>query len=166
MRPQNRNTPAQSPQHPPRPVLQEGKAPEHPTPPSILIADDEQALSELLAGELSAMGYTCVSLRSKADAFRWSVSHHPDIIITDIRSPEMDGFQFLSLLKSDARTSDVPIVFSTGVASPDNLALAKRLGAAEVVSKPCRLSEVQEVIDRLLRNGHIRGPVRGAGPHH
>jgi DNA-binding response OmpR family regulator len=121
--------------------------------PSVLIADDEEALSELLAQELCALGYECVSLRSKADAFRWSVRHHPDLIITDIRSPEMDGFQFLSLLKSDARTRAVPIVFWTGVPSPHNTALARRLGAAEVVSKPCRLAEVQEVIERLLRNG-------------
>jgi CheY-like chemotaxis protein len=132
----------------------QGEPGAHSGHPSVLIADDEEALSELLARELSALGYECVSLRSKADAFRWSVRHHPDIIITDIRSPEMDGFQFLSLLKSDVRTRTVPIVFWTGVASPDNAALAKRLGAAEVVSKPCRLADVQEVIERLLRNGH------------
>ena len=128
-----------------------------PDHPSVLIADDEEGLSELLARELSALGYACISLRSKADAFRWSVRNHPDIIITDICSPGMDGFQFLSMLKSDARTRKVPIVFWTGVPSPDNTALARRLGAAEVVSKPCRLSDVQAVIERLLRNGNVSG---------
>jgi CheY-like chemotaxis protein len=154
MLPEDRRPRQPVPQQMPRFASREGDPGMHADHPSVLIADDEEALSELLARELSALGYECVSLRSKADAFRWSVRHHPDIIITDIRSPEMDGFQFLSLLKSDVRTRTVPIVFWTGVASPDNAALAKRLGAAEVVSKPCRLADVQEVIERLLRNGH------------
>ena len=150
--PRGRILPGSSP-----PLSPGGPSEERPEHPSVLISDDEEALSDLLARELSALGYECIALRSKSDAFRWSVSHHPDIIITDIRSPEMDGFQFLSLLKSDARTRKVPIVFWTGFASPDNAALARRLGAAEVVSKPCRLSDVQEVIERLLRNGNSRG---------
>ena len=166
MRTENRRSHPRVPRQAPQPVPSSADPQVSPLHPSVLIADDEEALSELLARELSALGYECVSLRSKAEAFRWSVSHHPDIIITDIRSPEMDGFQFLSLLKSDARTSKVPIVFWTGVASPDNTALARRLGAAEVVSKPCRLADVQGVIERLLRNGHAAASGgRTASPH-
>jgi len=157
MRSENKRPRPRVPHHAPGLIPREGFPTGRVAHPSVLIADDEEALSELLARELSALGYECISLRSKADAFRWSVRHHPDIIITDIRSPEMDGFQFLSLLKSDVRTRMVPIVFWTGVASPDNAALAKRLGAAEVVSKPCRLADVQDVIERLLRNGKSPG---------
>ena len=80
---------------------------------SILIADDEEALGQLLSTELNSRGYSCVSLNSKTDAFQWSVQHHPDLIITDIKSPGMDGFQFARLLKSNTETKRVPIVSST-----------------------------------------------------
>lgn len=123
---------------------------------SILIADDEEALGQLLSSELNSRGYRCVSLNSKTDAFNWSVQHHPDLIITDIKSPGMDGFQFVRLLKSNTETRRVPIVFLTGVASDENTEMAKSLGAAEVVSKPCTLSDVQAVIERLIGNGQAR----------
>jgi CheY-like chemotaxis protein len=117
---------------------------------SILIADDEEALGQLLSSELKSRGYTCVSLGSKSDAYRWSLQHHPDLIITDIKSPGMDGFQFARLLKSNTETERVPIVFLTGVASDENTEMAKNLGASEVVSKPCRLADVHAVVERLI----------------
>jgi CheY-like chemotaxis protein len=133
---------------------------------TILIADDEEALGQLLSSELNSRGYSCVSLNSKTDAFNWSLQHHPDLIITDIKSPGMDGFQFVRLLKSNTETKRVPIVFLTGVASDENTEMAKSLGAAEVVSKPCKLSEVQAVIARLIGNGKAgsAGPERGRSP--
>ncbi|MBP1654179.1 MAG: diguanylate cyclase [Bacteroidetes bacterium] len=73
-------------------------------PKQILITDDEQYLRELLASQLQEKGYKCVSLASKADAYRWSLEHKPDLIITDINSPGMDGFQFLRLIKSHSLT--------------------------------------------------------------
>ena len=119
-------------------------------PKQILITDDEQYLGELLASQLQERGYKCVSLVSKADAYQWSLAHKPDLIITDINSPGMDGFQFLRLLKSHASTGKVPVVFLTGVASTEMAEQAKRLGAAEFVTKPSSLAEVQTVVERVL----------------
>lgn len=117
---------------------------------SILIADDEEALRQLLSSELKSRGYSCVSLGSKSDAYKWSLQHHPDLIITDIKSPGMDGFQFVRLLKSNTETERVPVVFLTGVASDENTEMAKNLGASEVVSKPCKLADVHAVVERLI----------------
>jgi len=119
-------------------------------PKRILITDDEKYLRELLASQLQEKGYKCVSLASKADAYRWSLEHKPDLIITDINSPGMDGFQFLRLIKSNSSTGKVPVVFLTGVASNETAEQAKRLGAAEFVTKPASLAEVQTVVERVL----------------
>jgi CheY-like chemotaxis protein len=114
-----------------------GKAAGSPLEPKqILITDDEQYLGELLASQLQEKGYKCVSLASKVDAYQWTLTHKPDLIITDINSPGMDGFQFLRLIKSHASTGKVPVVFLTGVASSEMAEQAKRLGAAEFVTKP------------------------------
>lgn len=129
-------------------------------PKQILITDDEQYLRELLASQLQEKGYKCVSLASKADAYKWSLEHKPDLIITDINSPGMDGFQFLRLIKAHASTGKVPVVFLTGVASSETEAQAKRLGAAEFVTKPCSLADVQTIVERVLTtpaSGHARG---------
>jgi CheY-like chemotaxis protein len=119
-------------------------------PKQILITDDEQYLREMLASQLQEKGYNCVSLASKADAYKWSLEHKPDLIITDINSPGMDGFQFLRLIKSHSATGSVPVVFLTGIASSETQEQAKRLGAAEFVTKPCSLADVQSVVERVL----------------
>ena len=122
---------------------------------NILITDDEDVLRELISNELKAKGYRCVSLASKKDAYAWCLQHHPDLVITDIRSPDMDGFQLLRLLKSNAGTKTVPIVFLTGYADEKNASLAKELGAAEFLPKPCKLSEFQSVVERLIGKGEV-----------
>jgi CheY-like chemotaxis protein len=119
-------------------------------PKQILITDDEQYLRELLASQLQEKGYKCISLASKEDAYKWSLEHKPDLIITDINSPGMDGFQFLRLIKSHAATGKVPVVFLTGVASNETAEQAKRLGAEEFVTKPCSLADMQNVVERVL----------------
>jgi CheY-like chemotaxis protein len=128
-------------------------------PKRILITDDEEYLRELLSSQLEEKGYTCVSLASKADAYRWSLKNKPDLIITDINSPGMDGFQFLRLIKSHSSTGKVPVVFLTGVASSETEEQAKRMGAAEFVTKPCSLADVQTVVERVL-TAHPHGRVR------
>ena len=95
---------------------------------NILITDDEATLRDLLASQLQERGYRCVSLASKADAYKWSLEHRPDLIITDINSPGMDGFQFVRLLKANTSTVKVPVVFLTGVASEATAEEARRLG--------------------------------------
>lgn len=127
-------------------------------PKQILITDDEQYLRELLTSQLQEKGYKCVSLASKADAYKWSLEHKPDLIITDINSPGMDGFQFLRLIKSHVSTGKVPVVFLTGVASNETAEQAKRLGAAEFVTKPCSLADVQTVVERVLTTGLHKRP--------
>ena len=127
-------------------------------PKQILITDDEQYLGELLASQLQERGYECVSLVSKVDAYQWSLTHKPDLIITDVNSPGMDGFQFLRLIKSHASTGKVPVVFFTGVASSEMAEQAKRLGAAEFVTKPSSLAEVQTVVERVLTTSAHKRP--------
>jgi CheY-like chemotaxis protein len=119
-------------------------------PKQILITDDEQYLREMLASQLQEKGYQCISLASKADAYKWSVEHKPDLIITDVNSPGMDGFQFLRLIKSHSTTGKVPVVFLTGLSSSETVEQAKRPGAAEFVTKPCSLADVQSVVERVL----------------
>ena len=113
---------------------------------SILIADDEEALGQLLSSELTSRGYVCVSLGSKTDAYKWSLQHHPDLIITDIKSPGMDGFQFVRLLKSNTETKRVPIVFFTGVASDENTEMA-------VATEPRDYRRANWRTSRRLSNG-------------
>lgn len=125
---------------------------------NILITDDEATLRDLLASQLQERGYRCVSLASKADAYKWSLEHKPDLIITDINSPGMDGFQFVRLLKANTSTVKVPVVFLTGVASEATAQEARRLGADEYVTKPCTLADVQAVVDRLLEPKQLPRP--------
>jgi len=116
----------------------------------ILITDDEDTLRELIAGELKSKGYEIVSLASKREALEWCRTHHPDLIISDIQSPGMDGFQFLRLLKSDTGTKSVPIVFLTGFADDRNAEIAREMGATDFIAKPCKITDFQSVVERII----------------
>ncbi len=64
-------------------------------PPTIVVVDDEEALRTVLARELTFEGYQGVAIADKMDVYFWVIENQPDLIISDIKSPGMHGYQFL-----------------------------------------------------------------------
>src|SRR5262245_32430711 len=94
---------------------------------SILIVDDDEAIRQLLQLHLSAAGYD-VSVAEDAIAAGYMVLRKaPDLIITDVNMPHMDGFEFIAALKADNTVPDIPVIFLTSVEEGDYR--GKTLGA-------------------------------------
>jgi DNA-binding NtrC family response regulator len=121
----------------------------------ILISDDEDTLRNLLAQELTERGFDTYPFQVKTDAYVWMKYNKPDVIISDIKSIGMSGYEFLELLKANPYTKDIPFIFVTGFAGIKYASLAHKLGAADYINKPWDLDELLRVIERVIC-GHTK----------
>jgi CheY-like chemotaxis protein len=118
--------------------------------PLIAISDDEPALLFLLASELEAEGYDVVAVEDKRELLSKLSLIKPDAIITDIKSPGMDGFEFVKAAKSDNLTKHIPIIVVTAYADKKNAIEMLKLGAADFISKPYVLDDILSSLRRFL----------------
>jgi len=112
---------------------------------SVLIVDDESmnmfALTHMLKPE-----YTVYAAKNGQSAIRIAKKQMPDVILLDILMPEMDGYEVLSLLKSDEETRKIPVIFVTGLINPDDEKKGLEMGAADYISKPFNADIVKEKV--------------------
>jgi two-component system chemotaxis response regulator CheY len=123
---------------------------------SILVVDDDESIRDLLRLHLSAAGY---EVRVAADAISAGymvLRSPPDLIITDINMPHMDGFEFIAALKSDKSLPRIPVIFLTTVEDGD--LRGKELGAVGYVTKPVRSDRLLSIVAQ-----HVPGGVQPIG---
>ncbi len=115
--------------------------------PTIAILDDEEMLRQFLSAELMNVGYDVVAHENKDEFFELIPVLKPDLIISDLISPRLDGFQFLDIMQSKG----IPIIIISGALSnPDFEKEAKRLGAFSCFKKPFEIDEVLAEVKRAL----------------
>jgi diguanylate cyclase (GGDEF)-like protein len=118
----------------------------------ILVVDDNRANREALASLLEVAGHHVVRLPDAPKALDQARSHPPDLLISDVLMPGMDGYVLARELRADPRTATVPVIFYTAYfAGQDAQELAEAHGVARVLVKPSDndviLRAVQEVLD-------------------
>jgi ribonuclease P protein subunit RPR2 len=114
----------------------------------ILLVDDEPALRELLRATFEGADVTVDEAASGVEAELRVRRHRPDVIVLDLRMPEMDGVELCRRLKSDDATRDIPIVLLTGAES-EEARRAQRAGASALVRKPFSPLELLSVVQRV-----------------
>jgi len=129
------------------------------TPPAkILIIDDEEAIVRLLAMSLRADGYETVTALSGEEGLAVFDSHHPDIVITDIKMPGMDGIEVLRQVK--ARSEDPEVVIVTGHGDIDLAIEALQHGASDFINKPVRDQALAVALKRAAEKIAIKRQLR------
>ncbi|WP_318719715.1 sensor histidine kinase [Roseofilum sp. SBFL] len=119
----------------------------------ILVVDDNVVNVRLLSDILSGMGYEVRKALSGKAAIDSIYSCLPDLILLDIRMPEMDGYQVCEALKSDPKTYDIPIIFISASDDTWDKVKAFQLGGADYITKPFKNAEV---LARVKNHLHIR----------
>lgn len=109
---------------------------------SILIVDDNPANLDLLEGILSEKGYTVRPTVSGTLALQSARISLPDLILLDIKMPDMNGYEVCRQLKADERTSEVPIIFISALDEPVDILRAFDLGGIDYIAKPFQPEEV------------------------
>jgi CheY-like chemotaxis protein len=112
----------------------------------ILVVDDEPSIVAVLTELLQPLGYRAVGCQSGAQAIARARELEPDAIILDIMMPEINGYDVLRLLKSDATTASIPVIVLSVL---DDKQKAFELGAAEYIRKPFEKHELLENVRAL-----------------
>jgi len=116
---------------------------------NILIADDEKNVLKMLTTVFSHAGNQIISADNGKDALRLFKQDKPDIVLMDIRMPEMSGIEALQLMREfDA---DTPIILMTAYAAVETAVEALRLGAFDYVIKPFELDELKLLMSRAIQ---------------
>ena len=114
----------------------------------LLIVDDEADSREALAELASRWGYEVQSAADGSEALRRAIEWHPDVILTDLVMPNMDGLWLLRALR--AELPDCPVVLLTGRGTVQTAVQAIREGAYDFIEKPLEISRLRVVLDRAL----------------
>lgn len=121
----------------------------------ILIIEDDEDFRFLLRIHLSAEGYEVQVSEDGVAGGRALLDHPPDLIVSDINMPFLDGFQLLSLIRSEADTAAIPVILLSGSSDGDTMAKAMKLGAADFLTKPVAredlITSVRSCLARVAR---------------
>jgi PleD family two-component response regulator len=102
---------------------------------SVLIVDDENTNIIVLTGILKN-DYTIYAATNGQDAIEAAKEFLPDVILLDIIMKDMDGYEVFSRLKHDEKTREIPVIFTTGLASVEDEEKGLNMGAADYITKP------------------------------
>jgi two-component system, chemotaxis family, CheB/CheR fusion protein len=98
-----------------------------------------------------AQNIKVTGVQTAEEAFRLLNGYRPDIIISDIKLPGMDGHELARRLRTDARLNSLPMIAITGFVSDDDRSIALDAGFDAHLSKPINYGEMFELIRRLTR---------------
>ena len=119
-------------------------------PKRLLVVDDEPNLLRAVAAVLRAEGYEVTTARGGAEALVRVAESLPDLVVSDIRMPGMDGYQLARQLRSSSRTELVPVVFLTAKDETSDRVEGFRSGVDAYLTKPFEPDELLAVISGIL----------------
>ncbi|RPF70992.1 response regulator transcription factor [Aurantiacibacter spongiae] len=121
--------------------------------PTILVADDEPLLRELLEFRLTQRGYDTILAADGREAVRQLENGSPDAVVLDMMMPVHDGLEILRRIRSSDDHSDTPVVMLTARRGEKDIVGALELGANDYLVKPFMPEELLARLARLLKGG-------------
>ena len=123
----------------------------------ILIVDDEQDLCEILQFNLNVAGYGTDVAFSAEEAIGKGIEQY-DLLLLDVMMPGLSGFELAQRLKTDEKTTHIPIIFITAKDAEDDTLQGFGLGADDYVTKPFSVREVVARVNAVLRRRPTPSP--------
>ncbi len=130
----------------------------------ILIVEDDLDVAEMLNAYFRVQGYEVFTVNWGEDGVRSCQTVHPDLVILDIRLPDIDGYEVARRLRSDRRTAEVPIIFLTEKRDRADRLQGLELGADDYITKPFDVQELRLRVRNALKRlsqGSLTNPVTG-----
>ena len=120
------------------------------TAKKILIVDENDACRESLGVSIKGLGYEVFEATTGPEAIDKASSVHPDLIMMDLRLPEMNGAEATASLKANPSTKDIPLLVITASGASTDRRRALDAGAAEILLKPLDVNTLGNVLRRYL----------------
>lgn len=127
---------------------------------SILIVDDTPANLRILAEMLRESGYRVRPVTSGAMALRAAESNPPDLILLDIRMPEMDGFEVCRRLQENERLRSIPVIFISALTETTDKIRAFEQGGVDYITKPFQFDEVRVRVETHCKLERLRNELQ------
>ncbi|MBN2387348.1 MAG: response regulator [Anaerolineales bacterium] len=132
--------------------------------PKILIVEDDLDVADMLNAYFRVQGYEVFTVNWGEDGVRACQASCPDLIILDIRLPDIDGYEVARRLRGDRRTADVPIIFLTEKRERADRLQGFELGADDYITKPFDVQELRLRVRNALKRSSqdtLTNPVTG-----
>jgi PleD family two-component response regulator len=131
---------------------------------TILIVEDDLDLAEMLNAYFRVQGYEVLTAAWGEDAVRLAADHTPDVILLDIRLPDIDGYEVCRRVRTQRRTEQIPIIFLTERRDRIDKLQGLELGVVDYITKPFDIQELRLRVRNALRRASLESlvnPVTG-----
>jgi len=118
--------------------------------PHILVIEDEPAVQTLLRKQLTANGYQVTVAQDGLDGLMKLESIKPDLVISDVMMPNLDGIEFVKAIKAHEGTQRIPVIFLTAKSDPRSMIEGINVGARFYVTKPFQIEDLLSKVRRAL----------------
>ncbi|MBN1145780.1 MAG: response regulator [Anaerolineales bacterium] len=118
---------------------------------TLLVVEDDVDVAEMLTAYFRAQGYDVMAVNWGEDAVKACRSSHPDLVILDIRLPDIDGYEVARRLRSNQRTQNIPIIFLTEKRERSDRLHGMEVGADDYITKPFDIQELRLRVRNALR---------------
>lgn len=118
---------------------------------TVIVVDDVEANRVILGEIIDSMGCRAVLAENGAEALKLMEQRMPTLVLSDISMPEMDGFELCRILKRNAQTKEIPVIFISAFDKPQDIVKGFELGGADYITKPFIPEEVQARVSVQLR---------------
>ena len=128
----------------------------------ILVVDDTPTNRRLVISLLSYEGHELLEASDGVEGLQRAQAERPDLVISDVLMPTMDGFEFVRRLRSDPELANVAVIFYTAhYLEPESLELARRCRVARILAKPCDSAQMLAAVSEALA---VRGEAQEPTP--
>ncbi len=119
-------------------------------PPTVLVADDEPDVRELVAYRLSRSGYEVLEACDGQEALRLAIERQPDLAVLDVMMPKLDGYELTRGLRAEEATKRMPVILLTARAQEADISRGFEAGADDYLRKPFNPDELVARVRAVL----------------
>jgi CheY-like chemotaxis protein len=127
-----------------------------PSAPSILVVDDEPAFCDVVCEVLRMFGFDTRQALSASVALKLLATHKPDLILTDLTMPGIDGLHLLRRLRATPAWSHIPTIAVSALGSPEEQSAAKQAGADAYLAKPFSVDQLRMAVNQFLSGSQAK----------
>ncbi|NMG73878.1 Hpt domain-containing protein [Aromatoleum diolicum] len=123
--------------------------------PTVMVVDDSLTVRKITGRLLEREGYRVITAKDGVDALERLIETVPDVILSDIEMPRMDGFDLLRNIRADERTRSVPVIMITSRLADKHRQFAEKMGANEYLGKPYEEGELLGLLRSYTAKAHV-----------
>jgi DNA-binding response OmpR family regulator len=131
--------------------------------PLIVVLDDDAGTRTLVSGVLRKEGYDVLTAADGAEGLSLIREHHPDLVVSDVQMPHLDGFGVVDAMRNDEKVATVPVILLTSLQDRTHMRQGMNTGADDYLTKPFSPQELRDAVNaqlnKLLRNEVVTAQV-------